>query len=134
MRPAPSTGPSSDPVALATPRNKIWFRVFENEILIHFDTCIVRYLLFIIQPTNAQIILNIISVWITGSYMFRHSICHLQGVYFNRTGQAQLQHQHTDCIYMATKQIFILSRCTILMFLKTLLILTVNVIIQCVYK
>ena len=47
----------------------------------HFDTCIVHSFLFIIQPTNGQIILNIISIWITGSYMFRHTIRHLQAAY-----------------------------------------------------
>ena len=31
-----------------------------------------------IRPTKAQIILNIISIWIIGPYMFRHSVCHLQ--------------------------------------------------------
>ena len=35
----------------------------------------------IIQPTNVQIILNVISMRIAGSYMFRHSICHLQRAY-----------------------------------------------------
>ena len=39
------------------------------------------YFLFIIQPTNAQIILNTVSIWIRGSYMFRHSICHLHGAH-----------------------------------------------------
>jgi hypothetical protein len=38
-------------------------------------------LLSIIQPTSAQIILNTISIRITGSYMFRHSISHRQRGY-----------------------------------------------------
>ena len=49
---------------------------------IYFDTCTVLSLLFIIQPSKAQIILNTISTRTIGFYIFRHIYGHQTNLHF----------------------------------------------------